>query len=165
MLTMIGFKSLNFYGVNKHMEIEQIKKLYDAMMQNNFTQLKLEIKPESKIKLVLEPCNHRLIVNEKENSLLEANEAANHEEVVIASVEDKNNNEIISEKVGVFQIFENVALDTLVEKGQVLGTINGISFNEVVKATTSGIIDKVWVDDGDIVDYGKKLFTIKSGEQ
>lgn len=139
------------------MELEQIKQLYKAMDDNNFTELDLSINGNAKIKLKLDAHRGSATVSPMpvlENILDNGN----------LKVEDTNLENVLAEKVGVFKSNEKIKVGTKVKVGDLLGTIVGISFEEQVKARVSGTIESVIIGANEIVDYGKLLFTIHTGE-
>lgn len=134
------------------MEANQIRKIYEAMSQNGFSKLELEIGKNTRIKLRLDEEPHLQNLGE---------DILNEQDGCIAEIEGTRI-EIRSDKVGSFFFADRQlkAGDTIT-KGEVIGTVKGISFQDKVKCSVGGVIESVEVDNGSIVDYGRLLFVVK----
>lgn len=69
---------------------------------------------------------------------------------------------VISERVGVFSFGKRppLAKGLAVKKGEVLGIIKGISIQDNVVAPRAGNLDQVNVKEGEIVEFGRVLFSL-----
>ncbi len=130
------------------MEVKQIKRLYEAMEANGYTTLELEMGKNESLKLKLDSsCSQT--VEEK----IESQEGDNIKSTQI---------EIRSDKVGVFSFAEKVLkVGDQINKGEILGTVKGISFQDRIKCSASGKISAVPVKNGEVVDYGKLLLLVE----
>ncbi|HOT26844.1 MAG TPA: hypothetical protein PLU72_01570 [Candidatus Ozemobacteraceae bacterium] len=68
---------------------------------------------------------------------------------------------VTAERVGVFSFGkQRIEAGSKVSKGQALGIIKGISIQDQVVAPVSGTVDAVFVREGEIIDFGRALFSI-----
>lgn len=134
------------------MEANQIRKIYEAMSQNGFSKLELEIGKTTRVKLRLDEETHLHTCGE---------EIGNDESSLVAEIEGTKI-EIRSDKVGSF-FFADRQLKSgdIITKGEIIGTVKGISFQDKVKCSVGGVIESVEVENGSIVDYGRLLFVVK----
>jgi biotin carboxyl carrier protein len=133
------------------MNSEKIKKLYSAMSENGFNELELEIGGDEKIRLVLETQTNECF--QTQGSI----ESINESEDLI----EKTQLEIRSDKVGVFHFTDKkLELGMNVEKGEILGSIKGISFKDNIKCVVGGTLSEIHVQEGTVVDFGKLLFIL-----
>lgn len=135
---------------NKHMEAEQIKRIYEAMHENGFDHIELELGEDHKIRMQLD---RPPVVAAPAVSVPELAENGNGVQ--------RTQVEIRSDKVGSFS-FADRQLKTgdRIKKGEILGSIKGISFQDRVKCSLDGVIATVAVEPGSIVDYGRLLFVV-----
>ena len=69
---------------------------------------------------------------------------------------------VLSERVGVFSAGKApVQKGAEVKKGQTLGIIKGISIQDNVIAPLTGTVKEVFVKEGDLVEFGRRLFSIE----
>ncbi len=128
------------------MDVKNLKRLYETMENNGFAKLELGIGNE-KIKMQLDSqyVAAPMVVEEPETDCLKKTEL-----------------EIRSDKVGNFSFGDsNFMVGDEIEKGVLLGTIKGISFQDKVKCSASGKIARIAVAEGEVIDYGKLLFVIE----
>jgi biotin carboxyl carrier protein len=132
------------------MEANQIRKIYEAMARNGFSNLELEIGTESRIRLQLEEDCHN------------AQPAVAPGEATDNAADIRNTQmEIRSDKVGSFFFAERqLKPGDAIRKGEIIGIIKGISFQDKVKCSLDGILHRVEVENGSIVDYGRLLFIV-----
>lgn len=133
------------------MEANQIKKLYQAMTENGFSSLELELAEKNRVRLVLdsskEGCPDDVIAQLAD---LDATEAPANTQV-----------EIRSDKVGTFAFSERrLKAGDRIKKDEILGLVKGISFKDRIKCSLDGVISRVEVEDGAVVDYGRLLFLV-----
>lgn len=128
------------------MEVNHIQKLYEVLKANGYCVLELELGKYKTLKMVLD---QSMPVADKLGS-------SNQDEALSTTQV-----EIKSDKVGVFSFAKIFAHGDLIKKGEILGTVKGISFNEEIKSTVSGKIVSINIQEGEIVDYGKVLAIVE----
>jgi biotin carboxyl carrier protein len=128
------------------MEVKHIRKLYEAMETNGYSVLELELGKSETLKLVLD----------QSLPVVDDVDCVDQEEA-FASTQI----EIRSDKVGVFSFTKEIAPGDLIKKGEILGTVKGISFQEKIKCSASGKIASVNIKEGEVVDYGKLLILVE----
>lgn len=132
------------------MEAEQIRKIYEAMHANGFNSIELELAEDHKIRMQLDIPTIKAVAG---GVCLESAEADN-------SVPDTQV-EIRSDKVGSFSFADRqLKVGDRIKKGEILGSIKGISFQDRVKCSLDGVIAMVAVEPDSIVDYGRLLFVV-----
>lgn len=68
---------------------------------------------------------------------------------------------VTAERVGVFSFGkQRIEAGSKVTKGQTLGIIKGISIQDQVVAPVSGTVEDVFAQEGEIIDFGRALFSI-----
>ncbi len=68
---------------------------------------------------------------------------------------------VTAERVGVFSFGKlRIEAGAKVAKGQTLGIIRGISIQDQVIAPVTGTVDTVFAQEGEIIDFGRALFSI-----
>ncbi len=132
------------------MEAEQIRKIYEAMNENGFNSIELELGEDHKIRMQLDRAPALAAVTE------DSREAADNGTGAM-----KTQVEIRSDKVGSFSFAERqLKVGDRIKKGETLGSIKGISFQDRIKCSLDGTIASVAVEPGTIVDYGRLLFVV-----
>ncbi|NCB38137.1 MAG: hypothetical protein EOM80_05145 [Erysipelotrichia bacterium] len=133
------------------MDANQIKKIYQAMSENAFSSLELELGKMNRIRLVLDSASNALVSEIVElPSEVDDKEAISNTQV-----------EIRSDKVGTFFFAERqLKSGDRIKKGETLGMVKGISFQDRIKCSLDGEIGSVKVENGAIVDYGRLLFLV-----
>ncbi len=133
------------------MEAKQIQKLYEAMAVNGFSSLELKLGTSDRLKLVIDSP-----AEEIPTSVLS-------DLACVHDGEDAPNTqvEIRSDKVGVFNFSERrLKKGDRIKKGETLGLVKGISFQDRIKCSLDGIINRVEIEEGTVVDYGRLLFVV-----
>lgn len=133
------------------MEAKQISKLYQAMSANGFSSLDLELGENNRIRLVLDTVSEsipsEIVELIPENGDVEA--------ITTTQVE------IRSDKVGTFMFADRqLKAGDRIKKGEILGIVKGISFQDRIKCSLDGEIHRVEVLNGSVVDYGRLLFLV-----
>ena len=132
------------------MEAEQIRRIYEAMNANGFSNIELELGEDNKIRMQLDVA-----------PVVAVAAAGAPELVDETSGPLKTQVEIRSDKVGSFSFADRqLKAGEHIKKGEILGLIKGISFQDRVKCSLDGIIASVEVEPGAIVDYGRLLFVV-----
>ncbi len=131
------------------MEAKQIKKIHEAMEEHGFESIELELGKNRRLRLQLEkgigqkPVLVEALTSEKEELI-------------------KNTQiEIRSDKVGSFYFADRqLKAGDKISKGEVIGSIKGISFKDSVKCSVDGVLQSAAVENGSVVDYGRLLFIV-----
>lgn len=133
------------------MDVNQMRRLYEAMEANDFEELELELGKKQRMKIKLD--RQYMVEEPVVGHGSEAEEDVGPDRTFI---------EIRSEKVGTFS-FGNKSLNTgdRIKKGETLGTVNGISFQDNITCSVDGTLARISIKDGDVVDYGKLLFEVE----
>lgn len=130
------------------MEVSQIKTLYDAMIENDYESLEVELKSHGKLFLKLEKSNPVFFSQSTQKEVSE-------QEQKTTQIEIK------SDKVGVFSFAsEPLQPGEAIKKNQALGFVKGISFQDKISCSVDGTIESVEVNEGDVVDFGRLLFVV-----
>ena len=132
------------------MNIKQIKDLHASMAMHGYSELNLELKGQSNLKLVID------------ESLTPAMQIE-----TVQSQDDKiaefptTQIEIRSDKVGTFSFKDReIKLNDEIKKGEIIGIVDGISFKEIIKCSVNGVVTSVNIAEGEVVDYGRLLFVV-----
>lgn len=134
------------------MELNQIKKLYEAMENSGFAKLEVEINGSECLTLKMDQAN------DSRQAPGDCCDGLKSEEDVLKNTQI----EIRSDKVGVFSFAERVLqVGDHIKKGELLGVVKGISFQDKIKCSASGTVIKVAIDNGGVVDYGKLLLAVE----
>ncbi|MBU1109399.1 MAG: hypothetical protein KKB51_22150 [Candidatus Riflebacteria bacterium] len=132
------------------MEVEQIRRIYEAMDANGFSNIELELGEDNKIRIQLDV--PPVVTYTGEALPVFADEANGPVRTQV---------EIRSDKVGFFSFADRqLKVGDRIKKGEILGSIKGISFQDRVKCSLDGVIASVEVEPGLIVDYGRLLFVV-----
>ncbi len=79
-----------------------------------------------------------------------------------ASVAENLFVKVLSERVGIFSGGKTpIAPGSKIARNAPLGAIKGISFQDTVRSPVDGKLAEIHVRDGEIVEFGKLLFTIE----
>lgn len=134
------------------MEANQIRKIFEAMTENGFSNLELEIGQNSKLRMKLDHACENGSADDESFAEMKSD----------ATIEiPRTQVEIRSDKVGSFSFADRQLLPgDAIRKGEILGTIKGISFQDKVKCSLDGFIETVFVENGSVVDYGRLLFVV-----
>lgn len=145
------------------MEVTQITQLIEAIAKNGITELSLEeegtvltIKKENRAEVVLAKTPQP----EPGNVPEPAAQAVDH-------VDAAEKKWICAPLVGTFYAASApgeapyVKVGDSVKKGQVLGVIEAMKLMNEIEAECDGIIKEVLITDGNLVEYGQKLFVIE----
>ena len=54
-----------------------------------------------------------------------------------------------------------VDVGTHVKKGQVVCIIEAMKIMNEIECDTAGVVEKIWIENGEPVEYGERLFTIR----
>ncbi len=134
------------------MNPSQIRTLYDAMTKGGFNLLEMST-PFSRLRLFVP----------MQNKVFEQPSPSESEPSPVPTVIKRT--EVISERVGIFSFKAPLEPGVVLKKGQILGIIKGISIQDQVIAPCNGKITAVHIRNGEIVEFGKLLFTIEADEK
>lgn len=143
------------------MELEQILKLIDAVSESSLTGFSLE-EGETKITIAADRDKEvQTIAHEAQNQVL-------NEEKKEAVINQTGEVIIKSPLVGIFYSAASpneaafVKEGENVVKGQTLGLIEAMKLMNEIESDCDGIVKKVLVENGQMVEYGQPLFVIES---
>lgn len=132
------------------MNIKQIKELHAAMTVHGYTELNLELKGQSSVKLVLDNSCAPIV-----NTKSQVKDECSSDAFVSTQIE------VRSDKVGTFTFKDQeVKCGDKISKGEIIGVVDGISFKEAIKCSVDGVISSVNITEGAVVDYGRLLFIV-----
>ena len=66
-----------------------------------------------------------------------------------------------SPMVGIFYGIEGIEMGKRVEKGQILGNIEAMKLMNEITSEQDGVIEEIFVKDGQAVEFGQPMFLIK----
>ncbi|HNV70368.1 MAG TPA: biotin/lipoyl-binding protein [Candidatus Ozemobacteraceae bacterium] len=136
------------------MKTRAIKQLLEAMEQGGYRHLDLQIGDE-RIKLV------------RDRDTAPATAAAAEDEALCGKTQTDGTPSgklvpVLSDRVGVYSVGKTpIQVGGEVKKGQAMGVIKGISIQDTVAAPLAGIVRQIHVHEGDIVEFGRRLFEIE----
>ncbi|MBF0545998.1 MAG: hypothetical protein HQM08_16260 [Candidatus Riflebacteria bacterium] len=132
------------------MKAEQLKLLYEAMVEGNFNQLKIERGPV-KVKMSRTPGIF----------LADQAEESSQAQPENTEPEQSKSKKVLSEHIGVFSFGKKKkSVGMPIKQGEILGSIKGISHQDNVVAPLSGKITSVGINEGTIAEFGMTLFEI-----
>lgn len=135
---------------------EVLRRLYETLVENEFHEIDVRF-PDFSCRLLIEPGAGEVAGPDGEV-------AAGPEDGLMQDPTDPEAAEVVritAERVGVFRGGkEQVVVGQKVPAGRVLGIIKGISVQDQVVAPREGKILEVGIKDGEIVEFGRILFTL-----
>ena len=148
------------------MEYTEIQKLIDSMGGSKLTELDIEFADGTKISM------------KKSNSAVETaqnNQVTETTATIVSNVTVEAKNETVNTSanivkapmVGTFYSKANptatpfVSEGDKVEKGQTLCIIAAMKLMNEIESDYAGTVKKIWVKDGEMVEYGQPLFEIE----
>lgn len=155
------------------MEINQIITLIQAVSESSLTGFFLE---EGNIKLKLEKTVNGSMITEESPEInreeVKCQEVTNIETSLEPQAEIKKEEPVLkgelvtSPLVGTFYVSASpesepfVKIGDVVKKGQVLGIIEAMKLMNEIEAEKDGVIEAIFVENEQMVEYGKPLFSI-----
>ena len=137
------------------MNVSHLKKLLNAMEEGGFHQLDLQIGTD-RVRLVRAP-------NAPSETLPHSGKPAASPPPDVVEIPKVH---VVSERVGVFTFGKfQIPLGTETKRGQVLGTIKGISIQDAVVCPIHGRLLTVHVKEGDLVEFGRVLFSLEKASE
>ena len=156
--------------MKEKIDYKEIKKLIDFMEEKNLSQFELEVEG-FKIKFgknqhpVLQtgPVQHLASSLESDSSITHASDETKQKE----KEEEENRHFIFSPMVGIFfrspdpssPPFTDVGES--VKKNQTLCIIEAMKLMNEIESDSEGIIDEIFVENGQPIEYGQRLFAFK----
>ena len=138
----------------KHAEV--LRRLYETLVENEFHEIDVRF-PDFSCRLLIEPGTGAAAAKDGE-------QADGPEEGLTPDPADPEAAEVVritAERVGVFRSGkEQVVAGQKVPAGRVLGIIKGISVQDQVVVPREGKILEVGIKEGEIVEFGRILFTL-----
>lgn len=138
------------------MEYEQIKKIIEDMSNSKLSSIDIEFPEGTKISMKKDVNVQNVIIENKEP-------------VQTENVEPKEGTKgkiVTSPMVGTFYLKADpnaeayVEKGSLVKKGTVLCIIEAMKLMNEIESEYEGIVEEIYVQNGEAVDYGKPLFKI-----
>ena len=147
------------------MEYTEIQKLIDSMGESKLTDLDIEFADGTKISM--KKSNN--VVSAPVNPVTETTATVVSNVTVEARAEnmESNKNIVKSPMVGTFYSKANPTSEPFVtegdkvEKGETLCIIEAMKLMNEIESDYAGIVKKVLVKDGEMVEYGQPLFEIE----
>ena len=131
-----------------------LRRLVEEMRKAGFSELRFET-AATKMRVVMDPLLPISGSLQDGQVPLDGNAAENSEESPLLPVQVK------AERVGVFSWGrQRIEAGASVAKGQTLGLIKGISIEDQVVSPATGTATSVFVQEGEIIDFGRPLFEI-----
>ena len=150
------------------MEYEQIKQLMEDMGNSKLTEIDLDFKDGTKIRMKKELNQEKIIVKQTSennvnslNNIMQKNEPTSNEE------NEEKGNIVKSPMVGTFYIKPSPTSDPYVQvgkdvkQGDVLCIIEAMKLMNEIESEFSGKVTEILVKDGEPVEYGTPLFRIE----
>ncbi len=132
--------------------VAQLRMLIGEMRSAGFAELEME-SPDVKVRMVL---GTELALTAVSPHAPDAERLAGNEEMAVHGPIS-----VTAERVGVFSFGKlRIEPGSKVTKGQTLGIIKGISIQDQVVAPVSGTVEDVFAQEGEIIDFGRALFSI-----
>ena len=94
--------------------------------------------------------------------------SSEYQEGLNTQLKSSDNAFILSEGVGIFYASPSpdksafIEVGDVIEKGQVIGILEAMKVMTEIKATTSGKVEKIFVSNGEMIEYGTKLIEVSN---
>ena len=148
------------------MEYEQIKQLMEDMGNSKLTEIDLDFKDGTKVRMKKDSNQEKIVVNQSnENNVSSLNTIIPQNDVNEETQKEKGNI-IKSPMVGTFYIKPSPTSDPYVQvgkdvkQGDVLCIIEAMKLMNEIESEFSGKVTEILVKDGEPVEYGTPLFRI-----
>lgn len=138
------------------MEYEQIKKIIEDMSNSKLSSIDIEFPEGTKISMKKDVNVQNVIIENKEPAQTEN----------VEPKEETKGKIVTSPMVGTFYLKAvpnaeaYVEKGSLVKKGTVLCIIEAMKLMNEIESEYEGIVEEIYVQNGEAVDYGKPLFKI-----
>ena len=149
------------------MEYEQIKQLMEDMGNSKLTEIDLDFKDGTKIRMKKELNQEKIIVKQtSENNVNSLNNIMQKNEQISNEENEEKGNIVKSPMVGTFYIKPSPTSDPYVQvgkdvkQGDVLCIIEAMKLMNEIESEFSGKVTEILVKDGEPVEYGTPLFRI-----
>ena len=148
------------------MEYEKIKQLMDDMGNSKLTAIDIDFPDGTKISMKKEQKQETIIVNQSAENYETSKDATAQKEVVKKEEIKEEGNIVKSPMVGTFYAKPSPTADAYVEigkdvkKGDTLCIIEAMKLMNEIESEFTGKIIEIFVEDGQVVEYGTPLFKI-----
>ena len=149
------------------MEYEQIKQLMEDMGNSKLTEIDLDFKNGTKIRMKKELNQEKIIVKQtSENNVNSLNNIMQKNEQISNEENEEKGNIVKSPMVGTFYIKPSPTSDPYVQvgkdvkQGDVLCIIEAMKLMNEIESEFSGKVTEILVKDREPVEYGTPLFRI-----
>ena len=149
------------------MEYEQIKQLMEDMGNSKLTEIDLDFKDGTKIRMKKESNQEKIIVKQtSENNVNSLNNIMQKNKQISNEENEEKGNIVKSPMVGTFYIKPSPTSDPYVQvgkdvkQGDVLCIIEAMKLMNEIESEFSGKVTEILVKDGEPVEYGTPLFRI-----
>lgn len=136
-------------------DIQTIEALMKIIKEKQLTEISLET-ADIKINIKADPVQEikKTIANVKK------------ENKVIEKIIDKNHKDIVSEHIGRYNFIKKdgtpmISIGQKIKEGEELGNVIAVGVALPVISKFSGVIEEIYVENGEPVDYGKSLMKVK----
>lgn len=153
------------------MEYEKIKQLMEDMGNSKLTEINVDFPDGTKISMKKELKKETIVVNQVDTKLVENNLNKIEE---VKEIDSKSEDVIVNEgnvvkspMVGTFYLKPSPTSEPYVEigkdvkQGDTLCIIEAMKLMNEIESEFSGKVTEILAKDGDMVEYGTKLFRIK----
>ena len=145
------------------MNYEDIKKLIDDMGNSKLTEISIDFPDGTKIGMKKEV----KVVEKVQEKNIQHIESKEVNEIVETETQEDNCKIVKSPMVGTFYLKPDpnsnpyVEIGKKVKKGDILCIIEAMKLMNEIESEYNGKITKIFVNDGDSVEYGTELFEIE----
>jgi acetyl-CoA carboxylase biotin carboxyl carrier protein len=146
-------------------DYKEIKKLIDFMEEKNLSQFELEVEG---FKINLSKNQQQVLPTGPGQPIISSPETENSSALTSDQPEEKDSRHFIySPMVGTFFRSPNPSsppfadVGESVEKNQTLCIIEAMKLMNEIESDVGGIIDEIFVENGNPIEYGQRLFAIK----
>ncbi|MBR8702158.1 hypothetical protein IX317_002160 [Fusobacterium sp. DD29] len=135
-------------------DMQTVEELMKILQEKKLTEISFETS-DVKITIKADPVQEKKKVQEKPKK-----KECNEEKI------DKNHKDIVSEHVGRYNFIKKdgspiISIGQSVKEGEELGNVIAVGVALPVVSKFSGVIEDIYVKNGDPVDYGKPLIKVK----
>jgi len=148
------------------MDIRKVKKLIELLKESGVAEIEIHEGEESvRISSHHATNPHQTVVQTPQTLVPQANVVPVASEESIPSIDEGHI--VKSPMVGIFYSSASpetsafVEVGKAVEKGDVLCIVEAMKIMNQIEADTSGVISKIFVENGEPIEYGQPLFAIK----
>ncbi len=147
------------------MDIRKVKKLIELLQESGISEIEVHEGEESVRITSHHMTNAQQAVVQAPQANVDSAPMQNTPEIPLPTVDEGH--VIKSPMVGIFYSSASpdvpafVEIGQTVDKGDVLCIIEAMKIMNQIEADTSGVLSKIYVENGEPIEYGQPLFTIK----